>query len=113
MRTCVLETDVADASEREEHMRVVVCGGRDYEDRDTLTATLSWVHENRGISLVIAGCARGADTLAEEWARARGAPCTERTGKDSARPQAQSGAAVAARRTQRCTRPTRARFAPQ
>ena len=30
---------------------------------------------SRGLTLVIAGCARGADTLAEEWAKAQDLPC--------------------------------------
>jgi hypothetical protein len=56
-------------------MRVLVCGGRDYADRDWLYAELDRLRAERGFSLVIAGGARGADTLAEEWARARGVSC--------------------------------------
>lgn len=55
--------------------RVLVCGGRDYADNAMLTATLDRLHAERGFSLVIAGGARGADTMAEEWARARGIAC--------------------------------------
>lgn len=54
-------------------MRVLVCGSRDYHDRDTLFATLDrLVIEN--IEVVIEGEARGADTLAREWAEARNIP---------------------------------------
>jgi hypothetical protein len=56
-------------------MRVLVCGGRDYADRDRLDAVLDRLHAERGFALVIAGGARGADTLAAEWANAQGVPC--------------------------------------
>jgi YspA, cpYpsA-related SLOG family len=57
-------------------MRVLVCGGRQFEDCDTLNAGLDKLHHEHRITLVIAGGARGADTLAEEWAKAVGLPCT-------------------------------------
>jgi hypothetical protein len=57
-------------------MRVLVCGGRDFAGRNLLAATLDQLHAGNGFSLVIAGGARGADTLAQEWAEARGIPCT-------------------------------------
>jgi predicted Rossmann-fold nucleotide-binding protein len=53
-------------------MRVLVCGGRDYLDRSRLNAVLDRLHVERGFTLVIAGGARGADTLAAEWAASRG-----------------------------------------
>ena len=56
-------------------MKVLVCGGRNYADRDHLNAELDRLHAERGFTQVIAGGARGADTLAEEWAKARGLPC--------------------------------------
>lgn len=58
-------------------MRLLVCGGRDYANRKTLYATLDYLHAQRGILCVIAGGARGADTLAADWARARGVPLDE------------------------------------
>ena len=51
-------------------MRVLCCGGREFLDREMLAATLDRLHQERAFSLVIAGGARGADTLAEEWAKA-------------------------------------------
>ena len=57
-------------------VRVLVCGGRAFDDRDMLNAALDKVHQERGFTLLIAGGARGADTLAEEWANAVGLPCT-------------------------------------
>jgi hypothetical protein len=52
--------------------KVLVCGGRDFEDRAALYAELDRLHANRPFRAVIAGGARGADTLAVEWARSRG-----------------------------------------
>jgi hypothetical protein len=53
-------------------MRVLVCGGRDYDDRDALFAALDRLHAEHHFSAVIAGGARGADTLAAQWAEHRG-----------------------------------------
>ena len=55
-------------------VRVLVCGGRQFEDRDMLTAALDKLHQERGFTLLIAGGARGADSLAEAWAKAAGVP---------------------------------------
>lgn len=49
-------------------IRVIVCGGRAYSNRDELFSQLSRIHRLRGISLVIHGSASGADRLAGEWA---------------------------------------------
>ena len=54
--------------------RALVCGGRDYDDRDALYAALDRLHAEHHFSMLIAGGARGADTLAYEWATARGVP---------------------------------------
>ena len=57
-------------------MRVLCCGGREFIDRELLTATLNRLHQERRFSLLIAGGARGADMMAEEWAKTAGLPCT-------------------------------------
>ena len=52
-------------------MRVLVCGGRDYQDANTVGLALASLHTNelRGpITLLIHGGARGADSLAGRWA---------------------------------------------
>lgn len=54
--------------------RVLVCGGRDFADRGALHLALDRLHASLGFSVVIAGGARGADTLAAEWAGERGIP---------------------------------------
>lgn len=59
-------------------MRVIVCGGRNYGqrvgERATLRNYLSVFHASTPITLLIHGAARGADTLAGEWAEDNGVP---------------------------------------
>jgi hypothetical protein len=50
-------------------MRVLVCGGRDFRDRDWLYAVLTKIHTAQGIDTIIHGGARGADTLAGMFAK--------------------------------------------
>ena len=49
-------------------LRVLVCGGRDYDDVVTLTAVLNVINADLGIDCIIEGGARGADRLAGTWA---------------------------------------------
>jgi hypothetical protein len=54
-------------------MRVLVCGGRDYTDREKMDRVLRLVDDARGpIKTLIHGAARGADSLAAKWARDTG-----------------------------------------
>jgi hypothetical protein len=55
-------------------MRALVCGGRDFRNRDALCAALDRLHAEHHFSLLIAGGARGADALAQEWATSRSVP---------------------------------------
>jgi hypothetical protein len=50
-------------------MRVVVTGGRDFDDRAMLWAGLDRLYELSPITELIEGGARGADNFAGEWAR--------------------------------------------
>lgn len=50
-------------------MRVLVCGGRDYNDAKTVREVLDRLHKETPFSCVIHGAARGADTLAGLWAK--------------------------------------------
>lgn len=52
-------------------MRVLVCGGRNFADRDLLTRTLNSLAKANVIDAVIEGNARGADRMAGYWARNR------------------------------------------
>ena len=52
-------------------MRVLVCGGRDYLDRDHIWNTLTDLDAQRGpFKVIIHGCATGADNEAMLWALA-------------------------------------------
>lgn len=53
-------------------IKVIVCGGRDYNDRGSVFAVLDRIHARVGVALVKHGQARGADRLAGEWAESRG-----------------------------------------
>lgn len=44
-------------------MRIIVCGGRDYADREYLYGFLDQIRSQYGDFTVIHGAARGADTL--------------------------------------------------
>jgi len=50
-------------------MRVLVCGGRTYSDRDKVNETLDNLLPD--IDILIHGGAQGADSLAREWAKER------------------------------------------
>jgi hypothetical protein len=53
-------------------MRVLVCGGRDYDDMETLDRVLDQKFAECPFSVLIHGDARGADSLARTWAFKRG-----------------------------------------
>lgn len=54
-------------------MRLLVCGSRTWTDREALRAWLDKTDAAMGpIEVVIHGAARGADSMAGEWARDRG-----------------------------------------
>jgi predicted Rossmann-fold nucleotide-binding protein len=52
--------------------RVLVCGGRNFSDAEFLNAELDRLHAEHGFTVVIEGCAKGADQLAGLWADTRG-----------------------------------------
>lgn len=47
-------------------MNILICGGRDYQDRETFNAMLDGFVDL--VEKVIEGGAQGADSLASEWA---------------------------------------------
>lgn len=56
-------------------MRVLVCGGRNFDDPLTLGSWLGGIHKDCGpITLLIEGGAGGADFMASEFAKWRGIP---------------------------------------
>jgi len=53
-------------------MRLLVCGGRNYNDAESVFETLDSLVVERGpIEVLIHGNSRGADTLADDWATER------------------------------------------
>jgi hypothetical protein len=55
-------------------MRVLVCGGRDFDDVGLMISALDRLHTEKSFTVVIHGNARGADRMADTWARSRGVP---------------------------------------
>lgn len=49
-------------------MKILVCGGRNYQDKEYLFNTLNNIHEKNNITCVVQGGATGADYLAFCWA---------------------------------------------
>lgn len=56
-------------------MKLLVCGGRYYANRELVFATLDRIDKQRGVKILIEGGANGADALARQWARRRGVIC--------------------------------------
>jgi hypothetical protein len=55
-------------------MHIIVTGGRHYDDRNYLFGALDALHAVTPIARLAHGGARGADTLAGEWAQSRNVP---------------------------------------
>lgn len=55
-------------------MKVLVCGGRNFDDALTLGSWLGGIHKDHGITLIIEGGARGADFLARKFGEMQGIP---------------------------------------
>lgn len=49
-------------------MKVLVCGGRNFKDREAVFSTLDTIHAEHPITSIIQGGATGADTWAAGWA---------------------------------------------
>lgn len=56
-------------------MRVIVCGGRDYQNRSHVYAVLRDLRQRYGSLTIIEGGATGADRLAREWASHENQAC--------------------------------------
>lgn len=55
-------------------MKILVCGGRNYADKERVFSVLDILDRDEGVTAVVHGAASGADSLAGEWARARNKP---------------------------------------
>ena len=62
-------------------MRVLVCGGREYQDWQTVRKTLSQLHTDYTITHIIQGGAKGADTFSKQWAAMYQVPSTQFSAK--------------------------------
>ena len=58
-------------------MKILVCGGRDYNNRKVVDELLSSIHSQETITEIIHGAARGADTLGGLWAKRNNIPVRE------------------------------------
>jgi hypothetical protein len=54
--------------------RILVCGGRNYSDKERLFQTMDYLASHYHVECVISGMARGADMLGAEWAEIEGIP---------------------------------------
>jgi len=50
-------------------MKIIVCGGRTYFDKEFIFQTLNEINQNQKITTLITGDAPGADSLAISWAK--------------------------------------------
>lgn len=55
-------------------MKVLVFGGRDYNDYETVKKVLNKLHREHEFTTVIHGDARGADSLGDRWAKEHSIP---------------------------------------
>lgn len=55
-----------------EPLYLIVAGSRHFRDYALLKRKLDHLTQNHSRVIVVSGCARGADTLGEQWARERG-----------------------------------------
>lgn len=55
-------------------MKLLVCGGRDYQDGETVLLSILYLHRRKSITLLMHGGARGADALAGAAAQKLGIP---------------------------------------
>lgn len=57
-------------------MRILICGGRDYKNKERVFEVLDWLVTADEGHHICHGGARGADTLAGLWAKSRKVKCT-------------------------------------
>lgn len=62
-------------------MKVIICGGRDFNDFMGAVAALDKLHEERPITTVVQGGANGADYHGKVWAAHNGIPMVEHKAK--------------------------------
>ena len=55
-------------------MKVLICGGRDFNNFAHVKKVMDEIHSKTPVELVISGKARGADALGEQWAKEKNIP---------------------------------------
>lgn len=50
-------------------MKLIVCGGREYDNYEIVKFVLNGIHATYGIKEIVQGGAKGADNLARRWAK--------------------------------------------
>lgn len=55
-------------------MKLAVVGSRGFNNYGLLKHKLDVIHEKRGITLIVSGGAKGADSFAEQWAKENSVP---------------------------------------
>lgn len=55
-------------------MKVLICGGRDFNNFAHVKKVMDEIHSKTPVELVISGKARGADALGEQWAISKNIP---------------------------------------
>jgi ribA/ribD-fused uncharacterized protein len=58
-------------------MRLIICGGRDFDDAEYAIPRFHRLHMQTPITTVISGMAKGGDTLGHTWAKIMGIPVDE------------------------------------
>lgn len=53
-------------------MKVIIAGGRDFDDYDTLSKVCDYMLQNQSEVEIVSGAANGADNLGEQYAHERG-----------------------------------------
>jgi hypothetical protein len=55
-------------------VKVAIVGSRGFNDYEYLCEVMDYLNAEGKVQEVVCGCARGADTLGEKWAKERGIP---------------------------------------
>ena len=58
-------------------MKVIIAGGRDYNNYTFLAQMMDDFAKENNVEEVVCGCAAGADSLGAKWAKERGIPVKE------------------------------------
>ena len=73
--------NTGDSKDNVQPVRIIICGGRHFNDYERLEAVMNEIVEEYNLSLkdieIVSGHCEGADRLGELWASKHGAKCTK------------------------------------